>query len=327
MSHNKNFKKLVGSYFLSLGYSYYKNGWLKSTTFACPFCGREKLGVNPGSNFYHCFRCDSKGQLTDLIMEIENIYTYNELLKFLDGFKGGLYYSTYNGQIKERDKKEERTQENKILPDNFLLINQGTSELAKALRRYVKKRGFDIDKLSRKGWGYVTTGKYLGYLIMPYTKNHRVVYFNARNVMAPHGPRYLNPDNEDMENTKSTLLYNEEALDMYKSVYLCEGIINAETISDNRGICTAGKHLSKYQINLLIKKPVERIIICLDPDAMDKAFEIASMLIEHKLVKVLSFPDGKDINDIGRKEALRIAYSTSYLRSYNDILKYKHRIL
>lgn len=91
---------------------------------------------------------------------------------------------------------------------------------------------------------------------------------------------------------------------MYRSVYICEGALNALTIGD-RGIATMGKVVSKYQLNELIKAPCQRYIILLDFDAQKYAIELALKLIQYKKVKLVLFEDNRDVNDLGRKAVLK----------------------
>lgn len=317
--YNKNFRSLLGSYFLSRGFEVYRRGWLKGPYFSCPFCGREgKLGINPSTDFYHCFRCDAKGNLLDLILVLEKLDTFNEGLKVLEKYKDMGF------QIKE-EKVELKKLNPLVLPEGFKLLTQGTSQIAKSARAYVKGRGLDVQKLSKMGWGYSTDQNYFGYLIMPYYKNHQIIYYNARNFLS-NGPRYLNPQLSDSSLGKSQIIYNEEALHMYKSVYLCEGIFNAVTISPDRGICTAGKFLSQYQINKIIKSPVERVILCLDGDAIEQAIKLALDLVMYKQVKLVQFPKDKDINDLGLRKTLHLIYNTKYM-NYSQLIRLKNELL
>lgn len=314
--YNKNFKSLLGAYFLSHGFEVYKRGWLKGKYFSCPFCGREeKLGVNPSTDFYNCFRCGAKGNLIDLVLILERLETFNE------GFQVLQKYKDTGFQIRE-EKVELKELAPMILPEGFKLLNQGKSQLARSARSYIKRRGFDPDFLSKRGWGYATDDKLFGYLIIPYYQNHQVIYYNARNFMSS-GPRYLNPEIGDASLGKAQILYNEEALYMYKSVYLCEGVFNTMVLDKNRGICTAGKFVSQYQINKIIKSPVERVIICLDGDAMDKAIELGLKLCLYKQVKVIQFPKDKDANDLGRAKCLNLVYHTRYT-NYQGLIKLKN---
>lgn len=319
---NKEFKSLIGNYFLGNGFIEYKRGWLKGKTFTCPYCGREnKFGVNPSSNFYHCFRCDSKGSLIDLIIELEKLDSFYEVKPKLEKWK----QLGWKVKIETFDKPYQEVKP-LILPEGFKLLTHGDSVIARGVRNKLSKRGLDYKKLSYKGWGYCDKGKYMGYLIIPYHKDGELIYFNARN-MVSIGPRYLNPDiGDDQGNSsigKSMIIYNEDALYMYNSVFLCEGAINAETLSPHRGICSGGKYVSSYQINKIIKSPVKRVIICMDSDAIKQSFDVCMKLIENKLIKVVVFPEGKDANDLGRSESLKLVYKTKYLHSINEALNLK----
>ena len=92
-----------------------------------------------------------------------------------------------------------------------------------------------------------------------------------------------------------------------------------------RGIATMGKAISAYQINEIIKSPVERIIILLDPDAKEQAINLALKLVSYKKVKVVYLPDDKDCNDLGRKKVFRYICSTHY-QDYNDLMQLKNEL-
>lgn len=318
-TYNHNFKSLLGGYFLSHGFDDYKNGWLKGKYFNCPFCGREnKFGVNISTNWYHCFRCDAKGDLVNLIYTIEKLDTFNEVVSLLKK------YEELGYKVKET-RAELKELKPLILPEGFRLLSQGDSQLAKSARSYIKNRGFDITKASRLGWGYSTDKNHYGYIILPYYQDHQIVYYNARNFMNPTGPRYLNPELEEGSLGKSQLLYNEEALYTYNSVFLCEGIFNAVSISYDRGICTAGKFVSDYQLNKILKSPVERIILCLDRDALEQSIQLAFKLIDYKRVKLIQFPENKDANDLGLRKSLGLIYRNRYL-SYKQLIQLKNEV-
>ena len=111
---------------------------------------------------------------------------------------------------------------------------------------------------------------------------------------------------------------------MYRSVFICEGALNALTMGD-RGIATMGKAISAYQVNELLKSQCERFIILLDPDAKQYAINLGLKLINYKKVKVVFLPDGKDVNDLGRKETLKLIYNTRY-QSYQELVKLRNSL-
>ena len=283
----------------------------------CPYCGRElKFGINLTLNRCNCFRCGEHPSAIDLVMYLEHLDTYAEVVRLLER-------EEFTGYTFKEEAVELKSKNTLYLPDGFKLLNQGDSTLARSARSYIKKRGFDPNELSKAGWGYGTKGKYFGYLIIPFHENGTLVYFNAR-LFIGNGPRYNNPDSTESGLGKSFIIYNKDALYMYKSVYICEGAINAQTMGE-RGIASGGKAISRYQINEIIKSPVERITILFDSDAKDQAIDLGLKLVQYKKVRVVLFKDEKDVNDLGRAETLKLIYKVHY-QSYSELLKLKQEI-
>lgn len=292
----------------------YRHSWMKSR---CPFCGKEmKFGINLGLNRTNCFRCGEHPSAVDLVMYLEGLEKYTDVVRFLEN-------EQFSGYVFKEEAFELKGRKELYLPEGFKLLNQGTSMLAKSARAYVKRRGFDIDTVSKMGWGYGTKGKYFGYLIIPFHEKGQLTYFNAR-LFIGNGPRYNNPDTSESGLGKSFIIYNKDALEMYKTVFICEGAINAQTMGE-RGIASGGKAISRYQINEIIKSPVERIIILFDPDAKQNAIDLALKLVQYKKVKVVFLPEGKDVNDLGRKATLRRVYQVHY-QNYQELLQLKMQL-
>lgn len=316
MKITNKFKAQLYNYFISrLGGYRYRRGWMRIPT--CPYCGREhKLGVNLSMYRTNCFRCNAHPSPAQLIMDIEGFTEYHELINFLN-----------NGQFDELQFKEEKIElaESKpmYLPKGFRNISLGDSQLAKSIRGYIKKRGFSVDQFSRYGIGYGTMGETYGYLIIPFYYHGQLKYYNARNVIGK-GPRYNNPDKDITGLGKQFIIFNHDALEMYRSVFVCEGALNALTMGD-RGIATMGKVVSKYQLNELIKAPCQRYIILLDFDAQKYAIELALKLILYKKVKLVLFEDNRDVNDLGKKAVLKKVYKTKYT-TYQDLIKLKNSL-
>ncbi|MEG1415159.1 MAG: hypothetical protein RSC49_01015 [Clostridium sp.] len=313
---NKGFKSKLYNYVLThLPNAHpYKHSWVKAD---CPFCGRtQKFGINISLDRTNCFVCGSHGSVLDLVTELEGLENYSLAKQFIDnGTESNYHYVEEKVTLKEHRAI--------MLPDGFRNIRLGESTVAKAARSYLISRGFDINTVSRKGWGYGTTGKYFGYIIIPFTAKGELTYFNARLYMGS-GPRYNNPDNDVTGLGKSFIWYNHDALYMYKTIFLCEGVFNSVTIGE-KAVAAGGKFVSRYQINELIKCPVERVIICLDRDAIDKAVDLALKLVDFKKVKVIKFPEGLDANDLGHKKTMKLIYQSRYL-SKLDLNKMKRNI-
>ena len=146
MKITSKFKSQLYSYFIKrLGAFEYKHGWLRVPT--CPYCNREnKMGVNLSMYRCNCFRCNEHPSPAQMVMDIENLETYSELIKYLS-----------NGNFNELEFKEEKVElqgkQTIYLPEGFRNIRFGTSQLALGMQRYVRRRGFQLDRLSRLGIG------------------------------------------------------------------------------------------------------------------------------------------------------------------------------
>ena len=316
MKITKPFKNQLYNYFVKrLGAWSYRNGWLRVPV--CPYCGREqKMGINLTTYRTNCFRCGEHPSPAQMVMDVENLETYNELLTFLK-----------HGNFTELEFNEEKVELSEakpvILPEFFKLINQGEGHIAKITRNYLKHRGFDIEALSKLGIGYCTKGDYFGYVILPFYSNSNLTYFNARLVIG-NGPRYKNPPKSVTGLGKEFLIFNEGALELYNQIYICEGVFNALTMGE-RAIATMGKAVSSYQVNALIKSQCKRFILLLDPDAKKQSIDLALKLVNFKSVKVVYLPEKEDVNSLGRKKTMKIIWATRY-QSYNDLIKMKNEL-
>lgn len=312
---NQDYRGRLKAYFhKQLGMRDYRHGWLKGQ---CPACNKEdKYGVNISRNTSNCFKCGYHKRPLEVVMELEGIETYRETLVFLETGK-------FDGYEFKEEKVELRSHKHFYLPDNFKLLSQGNSQLSDSARSYIKNRGFDINEMSRKGWGYCGEGTHMGYIIIPFYNNSSLTYYHARNFLS-YGPKYNNPNVDVTGIGKAVIWYNHDALSMYDMVYITEGVFNAETMGDN-AIASGGKYVSKYQVNQLIKSPVKRFIILLDPDAIDRAIELALALVDFKMVKVVVLPENEDTNSLGRKKTMQLIYNTRY-QDRKALMKLKHNL-
>jgi hypothetical protein len=86
-----------------------------------------------------------------------------------------------------------------------------------------------------------------------------------------------------------------------------------------------GKAISAYQVNQLIKSPVNRFILLLDPDAIKYSINLAFKLVAYKKVKVIQLPENKDCNDLKKPAVMKLVYQTRY-QSYQDLVKLKNSL-
>jgi DNA primase len=270
------------------------------------------MGINIQHDKAHCFKCLESKRTMELLMDMENFTSFAEARKFL-AIQQEYEYFENQTQIKRDFKPME-------LPEGYHLITQGTSAWGKAARYYLKKRGFNISRLALKGVGYCTKGEYAGYIIFPFYRQGKLVYFQGRIYMGT-GPKMKNPTEEQYGVGKSQLIYNQDALFMYNKIYWVESITNAETLGD-QAVAGLGKSISNYQLSNLLFSPCSTVIILLDPDAWEEAVKLSMQLVHYKRVKLVKLPEGKDVNDLGKRKTLRHVKATEY-QNYMALLKLK----
>lgn len=310
---NKNLKDKLYSYMItSLGMRDYRNNWLKGN---CPYCGgNDKFGVNLTLNRANCFVCGGKLNPFYLVKDLEGFDNKKQVLQFLNTFDELEYF----------ERSFERAIDKNIdvkLPEGYKSLNLGESQLAKSMRSYVISRGFNIDDVSLKGWGYGSKGKYWGYLIIPIYHNGKLVYFTSRNVMG-NGPKFINLSTDESPLGKSFFIYNYESLFIYNRIRVVESIMNAETLGDNT-IAINGKKLSDFQFSQILRSPVTYIDILFDNDAWVNALYTAMSLSSYKKVRPVFFKDERDVNDLGKAKTLKLIFKHRYL-TYNELIKLKN---
>lgn len=309
---NNNIKSKLNQYFLqNMGMYPYKRGWIKGD---CPECGKpEKFGVHLGQNRSNCFVCGYTQKPINIVMAQENFTNVEEAYNFLRAFDGITYLEPKNYIAAEE--KEVK------LPESYRLITFGNSMVAKVARKNLEKRGFDILKLAMAGIGYCTTGDYENRIIIPFYEGGKLVYFNARRIFA-EGSKFKNPSAEEFGIGKSLLIFNIDALAVYRKIYLVESATNSLTLGGN-AIAIGGKDLSNYQASKILQSPVEYVVIGLDSDAWGKAIEAALKLTPYKKVKLLRMPEDEDINDIGSKATRKLEKQSKFL-SYGELIRLKN---
>lgn len=198
------------------------------------------------------------------------------------------------------------------LPEGFNSLVGSNGTLAKRARKYLRNRGFNVEQLDDRGFGYVCGGDsgFHGYLIIPFKSKGKLQYYIGRDFIG-NPIKYRNPKTDDFGIGKSELLYNEDSLNLYDEVFMTEGWADAESMGDN-SIATLGWSISRHQKHKIINSSCKRLVIVPDKGIVEnstitfyqKALQVGLQFIDYKEVYVVDIEsiktEGKDANEIGR---------------------------
>ena len=311
----KSLKLKALSYFISEHGAFpYKRDWYRVPI--CPFCGRsEKFGLNPNLNRAHCFRCDYDDKLVTAVTDAKGL-TIEQTKKFLDQYSEAKVTLEKYEVIPEREV---------ILPEGFKTLSRGNTTIGDMARNYIKQRGFNIDVLTRLGVGYTDDpdSKYWGYLIVPFKRDHKVVYYQTRRFFGT-GPKFKNPSYEDFGIGKTQILYNERALSVKAELNIFESWTNGWTLGTNF-VSLNGKIASPRQWEMIVTSKATLFNIMLDLDAWNYAVDLALSLILYRPVRLVRFSDDRDVNQLGKEETLKILDHTEILTKHSQIIKLKNK--
>jgi len=265
-------------------------GWYR---FANPFklSSEPTMAIHFDYNFVKCYKTGYKDHCMNFICQYEDI-TYREAVQLIGGYDE-LEFKDYTTFVKKQVVFK--------LPDHFRpLYSEGI--FSKRLIAYLEGRGFDTRLLNNMGFGYCDDGDFMGFLIVPFTRKGKLVYYIGRDFLG-RSMRYKNPKSEDLSLSKSDLFFNEDALDLYDEVYLVEGWSDAMTVGKDC-VASLGWSLSPVQQSKLIKARLKRLTIIPDAGFYEKALVTAYTLYDYMDVYVanidgISTKDNKDVNSLG----------------------------
>jgi len=268
---------------------------------SCPHCKehlKKKLAINLENWKFHCWVCDAKG---NSLVPLLRKFSSNENLA---------YYRAHflNDKIFAADLEFVEEQAVK-LPDGFLpivLANLKHPDV-KAAMRYLCARNITEHEMWKFKIGItVSDEKFARRIIFPsLNADYEENYFVGRSIDKNARIRYMNAIND-----KTSIIFNDYAIDWDKKIYLTEGIFDFIALKEN-GTCMLGSSLSES--SLLFKKLVANesdIVLCLDNDMVKKTARTADLLTSYGCkVEVMDTSSAKDIAEM-TNEQLDIAKET-----------------
>lgn len=267
---------------------------------ACPECEKEKLwvhvepkGKNP-AGMWTCWYCDESGSPFTLVKLLEGLSLFKAIDTLKDYSKAvdrHDFRRSVERALADMDAPLPDTDTDTVcqMPDGFVSAYEG-------LPPYFGERGIDRRKALFHRLGYCTSGKYKNRLIVPVFRKGKMRWFLGRwmKKTPPEGvKKYLNSSG-----SKSSFdLYGIDAAKKLKKIVLVEDVFSKICHGPSL-LATFGTHFSQAQLALLAETDVEEVVICWDPDAMDKAWKLGRSLSNLWRTSVAALPNGKDPDEM-----------------------------
>jgi len=305
----------------------------------CPFHGEKhpSFYVYPEQQSWHCFGCNSGGDVFSFIMKKQNI-DFGEALRQLAQRAGVVIPSKFEPGA-ESGEKQRLYDINQAAAGYFhnLLLN---SPAGKAALGYITKRGITEETVKQFQLGYSQESweglkKYLlerdytekemldaGLIIEAEDKKthdrfrNKLMFpiFDVRGRVTGFGgralddslPKYINSPQTPLFDKSSTLYGINLAKDAIREqglVVIVEGYMDAITAHQNgfnNVVASMGTAITERQVNIL-KRLTHNLALALDADAAGEEATLRAVGYENTLdaeVRVIIMPEGKDPDDV-----------------------------
>jgi len=273
----------------------------------CPFHEEKtpSFSVNVHDQYFHCFGCDTGGDVIAFIMKYNNM-TFNEALKYLSE-RAGIDFQPE--QVNSAQEEQQRSIES-ALAESANLYHRNLND---EVKEYLFSRGLSEETISKFKIGYcdgrsdhkaekellIKAGLlnqngseyFKSFITFPHFYNGRITYLSGRGFPEKKHKK-LNKDNVQLHH-----LYNEQAV-REKEVILAEGEIDTLTLLQNGFNACGALGASSFPDNWKKKFDYcDSVYISFDADeAGEKGNLRIAQLIGEK-ARIVQLPAGKDIND------------------------------
>ncbi len=310
----------------------------------CPFHSEKhpSFFVYPEQQSWHCFGCNTGGDVFSFIMKKESM-DFGEALRFLAA-RAGVTIPSRLEREEGKEEKERLYKVNEAAAQYFhnLLLNSADGKKA---RSYIASRGFSAKTMadfqlgfSPNSWdslkqylserGYTeselltaglvaeaengrTYDRFRNKLMFPILDiKGRVIGFGAR-VLDDSLPKYINsPQTPAFDKSSSLYALNRAAASIRKQdmAVIVEGYIDAITAHQNgfnNVVASMGTSVTEQQVSAL-RRLTRNIVLALDADVAGEEAMLRGVSYENILeaeVRVITLPEGKDPDDVIKENA------------------------
>lgn len=249
----------------------------KQWQFNCPSpkCRHDvdkfNLEYSSTKHVFKCWKCSYRGYVRQLVEIYGSADDLNRLEKILPQES----VKSLRDQKSERPKVDHNFVTCK-LPEGYLPLgrNRNTPLYKLAWNYLVHDRKVSPALIDKYQIGYTETGNRKFRIIIP-SKNAlgRFNYYEARSYMKDPKIPYIKPSGDEVH--KNDIIFNEYFINWDLPIFLVEGVFDMFRLPNS--IPVLGKEISDLLIDVLMKNNC-KVIICFDPDAIDKTVETFTKL-------------------------------------------------
>ena len=221
-------------------------------------------------HIFKCWKCEYSGHITKLVKDYGSNSDLLRVKSLLPKHK------KFKGIDNSKPKKDHHLITCK-LPDGYMPLGKkrNTPLYNKALDYMIKERKVSPSIIDKLEIGYTEWGHRKFRIIIP-SKNAlgKFNYYEARSyIKGEKVIPYMKPPSKEV--AKSDIIFNEYFINWDLPVFLVEGVFDMFRVPNS--IPILGKEISKLLTNILLKNNCI-VIICFDPDAIEKTIQTYNLL-------------------------------------------------
>lgn len=264
-----------------------------------------------GENPWHCWISDKKGRSISSLFKQLNLSKekFEQLSRIIESTKYRVNTTVTEKQVVLQ------------LPNDYrpLWIEKKTPDYRNAMH-YLKQRGLTLFDILKYRIGYCETGEYTGKIIIPsYNAEGQLNYFVSRAYYSADTQKHKNPK------VSKDIIGFELFINWAEPIVLCEGSFDAIAVKRN-AIPLFGKIIQPALQRKIIEERVKNIYLCLDPDALKNAIQIAERFMSEGLnVYFVNLKSG-DASELGFNKITEILADTDVL-TFEKLMELKMGML
>jgi DNA primase len=262
----------------------------------CKLCNdykvRASFSVEDARIKYNCFNCGVSTSYTK-----NSTYLHKDFRDVLNAYgiddtdidlELGKTYFTKEQIVIAKKKAESKIAEVALPPNSYQVTTPSEDDMWTIVAdEYLQSRGLS---LADHTWFLSTHKDYRDRIIIPYYKDGKVIYWDARSFDDNAKKRYINPTTP-----KEPILFGYDELERNfdKPLFIMEGAFDAISIS---GVGMGGSKLYKQKIEAFKKCRRRKIFVIDKKDKQNNGYKLGLDALNHDWEITFTTGDGLDVN-------------------------------